>query len=210
MKSEDEYIVKIRNLYSQQASFSWEELTALTLLFESLSSQPPSVRADRFRADHHEGLNLLDALEHQHQFLKRIEDGQFYVLSPYALPLVEVAKAVRLLDIMEKIYQNLKELYSDYLGKLIEVVILIDGVDGYDIDKQEEKEELLEALYYLSELNGVWLGKTSNFPYAEESTMSISEDVLRNDSMGDIIMNYFTTHFKGSVAEAKHPPRFVR
>ena len=35
------------------------------------------------------------------------------MLNPYALPLIDVARAVSLLDIMEKIYQNLRQLYHD-------------------------------------------------------------------------------------------------
>ena len=53
-----------------------------------------------------------------------------------ALPLVEVARGVQLLDIMNKIYQNLRELYQDYLADPIEVEILIDGIDGYDPDER--------------------------------------------------------------------------
>ena len=209
MKSNDEYIVKIRDLCLQQALFSLEELSVLTTLFESLSGKPPVVHTDRFRADNHQWLSLLDQFENPHQFLKRIEDGKFYTLSPYALPLLEVARAVRLLDIMDKIYQNLKELYHDYLAEPIEVEILIDGIDGYDQDEREDKEELLDALYYLSELSGVWSGKTHNFPYAEESTMCIAESVLRNGAMGEIILNYFITHYYSAI-ETKPPPRFVR
>ena len=101
MKSDDEYIVKIRDLCSQQGIFSWKESSTLAFVFESLSGEPPDIHADRYRAEHHQELNFLDALEYQHQFLKRTEDTQFYVLSPYALPLVEVARAVLLLEIME-------------------------------------------------------------------------------------------------------------
>ena len=132
MKSNDEYIVKIRNLCSEQGLFSLEELSVLTTVFESLSGKPPVVHTDRFRADNHQWLSLLDQFENPHQFLKRIGDGKFYALSSYALPLVEVARAMRLLGIMEKIYQNLKELYHDYLAESVEVEILIDGIDGYD------------------------------------------------------------------------------
>ena len=55
------------------------------------------------------------------------------MLNPYALPLIDVARAVSLLDIMEKIYQNLKQLYRDYLHEPIEAITVIDNIDGYDI-----------------------------------------------------------------------------
>ncbi len=71
------------------------------------------------------------------------------MLNPYALPLIDVARAVSLLDIMEKIYQNLRQLYRDYLNESIEAVKLIDNIDGYDINQKEDKVELLEGLYYL-------------------------------------------------------------
>lgn len=104
---------------------------------------------------------------------------------------------------MGKIYQNLKELYRDHLKDPIEVVILIDCIDGYDIEKKEDKEELLEALYYLSELSGIWSGETSNFPYAEESTMCISENVLENETIGDIIMKFYQhyEHMNSSLSQ---------
>ena len=195
MKSDGEYIVKIRELCSQQSLFSSEDLSVLTSLFEILSEKPPTAHAERFRADNYRSLSLLDKFENPYQFLNRTEDGKFYTLSPYALPLIEVARAVRILDIMEKLYQNLKELYHDYLAEPIEVEILIDGIDGHNQDENDDKVELLEALYYLSELSGVWSAKTYNFPYAEESTMCIAESVIRNDSVGDIMMNYFDTHY---------------
>ena len=204
IKSDDEYIIKIRDLCSQQSLFSLEELSVLTFLFESLSGKPPTILAVRFRADHCKELDILDVLERQHQFLKRTEDRQFYTLSPYALPLAEAARAIRVLDIMAKIYQNLKELYRDHLNNPIEVAILIDGIDEYDIDKEEDEDELLEALYYLSEVNGVWSGKSNNFPYAEGSTMCIAESVLRNDFMGDIIMKYFDTRYANPNSASIH------
>ena len=195
MKSKDEYIVEIRDLCSRNGSFSLETLSVLTSLFESLSGQPPTVGRDRFRADHHQWLDSLDAFEHKHQFLKRTEDGQSYMLNPYALPLIGVARAVSLLDIMEKIYQNLKQLYLDYLHEPIEAVTLIDNIDGYDINQKEDREGLLEGLYYLRELHRAFTGISSNFPYAVDSEVSIAESVLRNDSMGGIIMEYFKTHY---------------
>ena len=81
MASNDEYIVKIRELCSQQSLFSLEELSVLTTLFEALSGKPPVVHTDRFRADNHQWLSLLDQFENSYQFLKRIEDGKFYTLS---------------------------------------------------------------------------------------------------------------------------------
>ena len=47
MKSDDEYIVKIRDLCSQQGIFSWKESSALAFVFESLSGEPPDIHADR-------------------------------------------------------------------------------------------------------------------------------------------------------------------
>ena len=198
-----EYISKVRDLCIRRALFSEEELSALTSLFEALSGEPPAVYADRFRADHCQWIQSLNDFEHKHQFLKRTKDGQSYLFNPYALPLVEIARAVQLLNLMEKIYQNLKELYRDHLKVPIEVVILIDCIDGYQIEKKEDKEELLEALYYLSELSGIWSGKTSNFPYAEESTMCISKSVLENETIGDIIMMFYQRyeHMNSSLSQ---------
>ena len=121
-------------------------------------------------------------------------------MNPYALPLIDVARAVSLLDIMEKIYQNLKQLYLDNLHESIEAVALIDNIDGYDINQKEDREELLEGLYYLRELHRAFTSISRNFPYAEDSKVSIAESVLRNDSMGGIILDYFKTHYANPIA----------
>ena len=122
------------------------------------------------------------------------------MLNPYALPLIDVARAVSLLDIMEKIYQNLRQLYCDYLNESIEAVTLIDNIDGYDINQKEDKVELLEGLYYLRELHQAFTSISRNFPYAEDSKVIISESVLRYDSMGGIILDYFKTHYAEPVS----------
>lgn len=198
-----EYISKIRELCIRQAWFSQEKSSVLTSLFEALSGEPPAVSAGRFRADNCQWIQTLNDFEYKDQFLKRTKDGQSYLFNPYALPLIEIARAVQLLILMEKIYQNLKELYQDHLQDPVEAAILIDGIDGYDIEKKEDKEELFEALYYLSELSGIWSGKTNNFPYAEESTMCISENVLENETMGDIIMRFYQhyEHMNSSLSQ---------
>ena len=190
-KMNSEYISKIRDLSTRRALFPEEGISALTSLFEAVSGEPPSVYADRFRADHCQWLQLLDDFEHKYQFLKRTEDRQSYVFNPYALPIVETERAGRLLDTMEKIYQNLRELYLVHLKAPIEVVTLLQGMDGYDLDKKEDKEVLLESLYYLLGLNGVFSAKTVDFPYVEKSVISIAEGVLEHDSIGNIIMNFY-------------------
>ena len=190
-KMNSEYISKIRDLCTRRALFPEEGISALTSLFEAVSGEPPSVYADRFRADHCQWLQLLDDFEHKYQFLKRTEDRQSYVFNPYALPLVETEKAGRLLDTMDKIYQNLRELYLVHLKAPIEVVKLLEDMDGYDLEKKEDKEVLLESLYYLLGLNGVFSGISTDFPYAEESAICISESVLEHESIGDIIVNFY-------------------
>lgn len=186
-----EYISKIRDLSTRRDLFSEEGFSALTSLFEAVSGEPPAVYADRFRADHCQWLQLLDDFEHKHQLLKRTEDRQSYLFNSYALPLVETERAGQLLDTMEKIYQNLRELYRVHLKVPIEAVKLLESMNGYDLDKKENKEMLLEALYYLSDLNGVFSAKTVDFPYTEKSVISIAEGVLEDETIGDIIMKFY-------------------
>lgn len=198
-----EYISKIRDLCTRRALFSEEELSALTSLFEASSGEPPTVYADRFRADHYQWLQLLNDFEHKYQFLKRTKDRQSYLFNPYALPLVETERAGRLLDTMGKIYQNLRELYRVRLKATIEAVELLEFMDGYDLDKKGDKAVLLESLYYLSDLNGVFSAKTLDFPYAENSVISIAESVLENESLGDVIMNFYQhyEHMNSSLSQ---------
>ena len=186
-----EYISKIRDLCTRRALSPREGFSALTSLFEAVSGEPPAVYADRFRADNAQWISLLDKFEHPYQFLKRTKGGQSYVFNPYALPLVEAERAGQLLDTMEEIYQNLRELYLVHLKAPVEVVKLLEDMDGYDLEKKEDKEMLLESLYYLLGLNGVFSGMPADFPYAEGSAICIFESVLENESIGDIIMNFY-------------------
>ena len=187
--------MKVDNIQKVQSLFSMTDSDVITSLFQSSSGEPPVIHADRFRADHHQWLDTLDAFEHRLHFIKRTKDGQYYTISPYALPLVDDWRATHLLELMEVIYQNLKELYKDHLKSPLEVDILIEGVD-------EDKSILVEVLFYMSELGQIWSGKTNDFPYGENSTMSISEDVLRNDSIGDQVMRYFDMHFINPISSS--------
>ncbi|MDE0514470.1 MAG: hypothetical protein OXI88_22150 [Gammaproteobacteria bacterium] len=68
------------------------------------------------------------------------------------------------------------------------------------INQKEDREELLEGLCYLRELPQTFSSIPRNFPYDEDSKVSIAENVLRNDSMGGIILDYFKTHYANPIA----------
>ena len=194
---DEHHAMKADNIQKIRSLFSEQDIDALTALFQSSSGEPPVIHADRFRADHHQWLELLDAFEQRHHFIKRTNDGQFYTISPYALPLIDDWRAVSFLEVMEEIYQNLRELYQDYLKAPLEVDILIEGIEG-------EEGDLLDVLYYMSELGQVWSGKSNGFPYGEECTLSISESVLRNEQIGDQIIDYFDMYYINPITSSFH------
>lgn len=161
---------------------------ALTALFNKADGTPPTIKADRFRADNPYWLDVLDELENRKSLVECNREGNDYMVRCYALPLIEDKKAERILVLMQDIYSRLKILYSQYLNESLSLEILLDGING-------EKNETLEALYYLSEGHHVWSGKTTGFPYSENSTLVISESVLRHKGFDEILAEYFEWHF---------------
>lgn len=163
-----------------------DAVEALQQLYTSAEGMPPSVPVERFRADYHQWLDVLDDLEYRHSLIERNADGARYLLRSYALPLVEGARP--LLEHMQILYQRLRDLYRQHLSESLDINTLILGLDG-------KGSELLEALYYLAESHNIWSGKSNNFPYGEESFLEISEGVLRSDSIADILAQYYEWHY---------------
>lgn len=161
---------------------------ALRVLFESRKGEPPSVPVLRFRADHDEWLNALDALENRHSLIERSRDCKNYLIRPYALPLIGTPESEFILKLMDKIYRKFLELYREHLTQPLGLDILCDSVVG-------DKRQFHEALYYLSASHGIYSGMTTGFPYTQESTLSISESVLSKKSIAQVLSEYYEWHF---------------
>lgn len=163
-------------------------IEVLKALFNNVSGTPPTIKADRFRADNPYWLDVLDELENKKSLIERTRDGNDYIVRCYSLPLIDDKRAKRILSLMQDIYFLLKTLYPKYLSESIPLKILLQDIHG-------DKNEVLDAFYYLSEAHHVWSGKTIGFPYAEDCTLAISESVLRHEGVDEILAEYFEWHF---------------
>jgi hypothetical protein len=163
-------------------------LDVLTALFMSREGNPPSVPILRFRADNELWIDTLNELENSYSLVERSTDSKNYIVRPYALPLIKNLESDHILGIMNSIYSKFPGLYKKYLTAPIKVSLLTERVDG-------EKNDILEALYYLAASHGVYSGMTIGFPYAEDSTLCISESALTKKDIGQILSEYYEWHF---------------
>ncbi|MEW8042468.1 MAG: DUF4145 domain-containing protein [Candidatus Thiodiazotropha endolucinida] len=178
--------MKITHVNFIKEKLGTEAIHVLQALFDSAKGQPPSVVTERFRADNHKWLDLLDKLEYGHFLIKRDSTAKNYLIKAYALPLIDTADSV--LAKMQHLYERMTELYPIHLSEQIDVSILIDDLEG-------KKSEWLDALYYLIDISGVWSGISSGFPYEKESSISISENILRNNDIAMLISKFYEWNY---------------
>lgn len=181
-------MIDIKFLTEVKEILGQSSIDALAKLYKQLSGEPPSYLADKFRVENSGWLDLLDDLERSRSLIERTKDYKSYLLRCYALPLIDDVKAIRTLELMQVIYIRLKYLYPLHLSKSLSIETLLEGVSGIH-------EEKLEALYYLSECHDVWSGKSTGFPFVENSELVISESVLRHENISEILVQFFEWHF---------------
>lgn len=165
-----------------------QAVEVLRAIFESRKGEPPSVPMQRFRADHDEWFNTLEALEGRYSLIERSRECKDYLIRPYALPLIGTSESEEILNLMDKIYERFPELYREHLTHPLGLDMLCDSVSG-------DKNLINEALYYLSASHGIYSGMTTGFPYVQNSTLCISESVLSKNSIGQVLSEYYEWHF---------------
>jgi hypothetical protein len=165
-----------------------QAVEVLRELFENRKGEPPSVPAQRFRADHAEWLTELDELEGRHSLIERTRDCKEYLIRPYALPLIGTPQSREILNLMHEIYEKFPDLYRKHLTQPLEVYVLCSTISG-------DKDLINEALYYLSESHGVYSGMTTGFPYVPNATLCIAETVLTKTMIEEILSEYYEWHF---------------
>ena len=165
-----------------------QAIEVLRTVFECRKGEPPSVPIQRFRADHDEWINTLDALEGKYSLLERSGKCNDYLIRPYALPLIGTSESEEILNLMDKIYGRFPELYREYLTQPLGINILCGSVSG-------DKNLISESLYYLSASHGIYSGMTTGFPYMQNSTLCISESVLSKKSISQVLCEYYEWHF---------------
>tara|TARA_R110001592_G_scaffold27763_8_gene102670 strand:- start:7813 stop:8559 length:747 start_codon:yes stop_codon:yes gene_type:complete len=173
-----------------------DKIQCLRNLFDELQGTPPQVNKVKYRANHPEEMDILDSLDYTERWIEHDKSHVFYLISPYALPLVKSKKSENLIEMMECFFQILKKLYPEKLKESV-------TVDEICEQSNYEREDALDALYYLSNISGIWSGKSNGFPYEENSTLAINEHVLRKDSLFEV----YKEHFKHcGVLHKSHPP----
>lgn len=162
-------------------------IDVLTDLFRSSTGTPPQVVAARYRADHPQWLDVLDQLEQPTLFLDRDRDHIDYVVRVYAIPLLEDEYAQSILSTMEEIFCLFK---VEYPKRLNEPIALSEICDGLNL----EPNIVRDALSYMIQSHGIWSGRSNDFPVAEDSTVCISENVLRHEDFGEILSQFYEWH----------------
>lgn len=170
-----------------------EKIDVLTDIFRRSGGPPPGVRADRYRADHHEWIEILDRLEVEQLFLSRQQrDAGIYQVRVYALPILDDAHAQDLVRCMNNIYAHLKAVYKE---RLSDPVKLSELTSGLRVEPGSAEETVVkEALYYMTDGHAVWSSLTTGFPYVEDASISISEAVLRHDDFTTVLWEFYDWH----------------
>lgn len=176
------YVEIVKDTIGSQA------VDALRVIFESRKGESPSVPVQRFRADHDEWINTLDMLEGTYSLIERSRESTEYIIRPYALPLIGTSESEAILHLMDNIYERFSALYREHLSQPLG----IDMLCGFESDNNGVAKE---ALYYLAQSHSALSGMTIGFPYADGSTLCISESVLSKKSIARLLSEYYEWHF---------------
>lgn len=172
-----------------------QTITLLAELFEDSNGSPPGIHADRYRADHPELIDLLDRLESAQLFLRRQQDNpRNYQLTVFALPLVESESSSRYVQTMEVFYVAMRAFYRERLSEPVSLAELIEIAQSSGDIPLKDAKEIKDALFYLVDGTSVWSGRSRDFPYDTNSTLSVSELVLRHPTVLSIIEQFYDWH----------------
>lgn len=88
---------------------------------------------------------------------------------------------------MGEVYGLLRKAYPENIDIPISVKEICQSISHSEGD-------VLEALYYLAEMH-VWSYKSNGFPYEEHSSITASENVLRQKALSEMFDNYYQMRF---------------
>jgi hypothetical protein len=169
-----------------------DRLVVLSDIFRNTSGFPPGVSFARYRANHPDWIEALNGLEVDQLFLKRSSDSTQYRIRVYALPLLNEKRAQRLLDLMDRLFLEFREFYREKLNAPIKTSEI------FELARRKlgvaDTEFVREALFYMMDSHGIWSGMTNDFPFADDSSINISEDVLRKDSFRSQLAQVYEWH----------------
>lgn len=148
--------------------FSAVQVDLLGLLLQQLlDNGSGSVPAIEFRADHHEHIKILNALESD-GWIRRDQDR--YHVRAVTLPLLETEAAQRLLDSIEKIYALLRKQYRETYTAPVKV-------DALAASLGLPREEVSAALRMMLDATLWWSGCSGDLASADAS-VSPKEEIL--------------------------------
>lgn len=183
-----DFFMRPEDFADVKKSVGTESLIALTDLFRKSQGTPPGIKADRYRADHVQWLDLLDRLESSQLFLKRSNDGTSYNVRVHALPLIEDDEAKKLLVKMNQIYRELQTIYDERLTAQVPIAAFLDA-------NSQENDLIKRAFYYMADTHSVWCGLSNGFPFSDDAFICISESVLKYENFDGIMEQFFKWHF---------------
>ncbi|AOU99207.1 hypothetical protein BI364_15830 [Acidihalobacter yilgarnensis] len=165
-----------------------EAITILDAIFEA-AQFPEGVPAQRFRADHPQWFGAIDKLESNALFLERgRNDSACYRIKVFALPLISSDTANSLVRGFDEIWPTLQLLYKEHLSEPLSV---------QQIAKESQSEEnwLKQLFTYMKDASGWWSGLSLDFPFKEDSTVCLSEGLLKHKAFSDLITQAYEWNY---------------
>lgn len=165
------------------------KLAVLAAMFSASTGViPPGVKKSRFRADNPKWMDTLDLIGTNGLFLTLDRDCVHYRVKAYALPLIDDPHAKELLDNMEKVFS----LFKDEFPR---------SPDNTAFDVQQtasylgmEQADVQELYCYMLDVDGWIYGVGSDFPFADGSSVTIGERVLKHETFISIIEQVYSWH----------------
>lgn len=147
----------------------------LNEIFDLTKSVSDGIDAPYYRANHDDGLDILDQLERDGFLIKK--DNK-YRLSLTSITLLKNKKTQILLEKFEKIFLKLKEYYKINQQEVVKLNTLAEWVDL-------SIEDVRECLSYMVEAS--WTAIRSNSFWAEDAHIKPSESILKYRTFYEMI-----------------------
>lgn len=173
-----------------------EGITVLKFLFNE-SDRGKSIPVQRFRADHPEWISTIDKLEVSQLFLERDQSTEAnYRIKVFALPLISSDAANNLLKGFDEVWSVLRELYKKDLSAPFSIQQISEL-------SQSDKSWCKGLFSYMRDVHGWYSGMSLDFPYGDDSTVNLSEGVLKHKAFSDLISQVYEWNY---VNASKHAP----
>ena len=149
-------------------------------LFKTSMSRNKGLNAPKFRANHHEHLDLLDQLEYDGYIEKRAEN--YYVKFRTIIELLQdLPEAKKLLWLCSQIFRILRASYKKHQTMQVDLNNLAEEVDV-------PRRDINIALQYMVEVP-IWAGYSAEFYAMEDAHICPDESILRYNTFKEAVEN---------------------